>query len=293
MRHLVLLLCFSSGFFTTAWAQEQDQPSDEQQIRSAAKTYQTAFNSRDPETLAQAFTVDAEMSSPSGPLKGRDAIRSRFEELFQSEAVPELQLVDIAIDVISPNVAIETGTAIVTFENDSESTGYRAVHVKSDGTWRLDRVQDDEELPAPPSNYEKLKELEWMVGAWGIESGSSRTNLQCRWTTNRNFLVQSYVVSTDDGPNLEGTQVIGWDPVKGRIRSWLFDSDGGFGSGVWTEEGGRWRVLSLQVTPTAEEASATNLYSQVDENRFEFKSIGRQVGGVLLGNVPATVFVRR
>ena len=31
------------------------------------------------------------------------------------------------------------------------------------------------------------------------------------------------------------TQRIGWDPAAKQIRSWEFDSEGGFGEGTWGE----------------------------------------------------------
>ena len=47
------------------------------------------------------------------------------------------------------------------------------MHVKRDGKWLLDRVTDvdddesDKKPPEPPpSNFEHLKELDWMVGSW-------------------------------------------------------------------------------------------------------------------------------
>ena len=36
--------------------------------------------------------------------------------------------------------------------------------------------------------------------------------------------------------------MIGKDNAKGVIRSWVFQSDGGFGDGVWTREGKKWSI---------------------------------------------------
>ena len=46
--------------------------------------------------------------------------------------------------------------------------------------------------------------------------------------------------------DLEGTQVIGWDPAAGTIRSWMFDSDGGFGEGTWSKKDNSWIVKFSQ-----------------------------------------------
>ena len=48
---------------------------------------------------------------------------------------------------------------------------------------------------------------------------------------------------------MEGVEVIGWDPAEKVYRSWVFDSQGGFGSAVWTEgEGDKW-IRRLTGTP--------------------------------------------
>ena len=78
-------------------------------------------------------------------------------------------------------------------------------------------------------------------------------------------------------PRLEGTQVIGWDPSIKSIKSWVFDSLGGFGQGVWSREGSRWTVRTTGVLITGEKTSAINIYTALDENTFTFSSIGREI----------------
>lgn len=265
---------------------------DQQAILKAAESYQAAFNSNDAVAVAKHFSEDAELTTATGTIKGRAAIEADYVELFKGDS-PHISLVDVNVDVIAPSVAIETGVAVLANGDTSQEIPYRAVHVKTSDGWRLDRVQDETLPELPPSNYDKLAPLEWLVGTWALESEESTTTVSCRWTTNQNFLLQSYSVVNDDGSALEGTQVIGWDPIRNRIRSWLFDSDGGFGSGVWSGEGDRWTVQTLQVVPDGKEASSTNIYTRVDDTRFKFSSVGRQVGGKLLQNISAAQFTRQ
>ena len=84
-----------------------------------------------------------------------------------------------------------------------------------------------------------LDELEWMVGQWVDEGETSKITTSCKWTTNRKFLTRSFSVTIDGQVSLEGTQFIGWDPIARRIRSWTFDSEGGFGQGRWIRDGKR------------------------------------------------------
>ena len=71
---------------------------------------------------------------------------------------------------------------------------------------------------------------------------------------------------------MTGTQRIGWDPVTRNIRSWVFDSEGGFGEGVWTREGNKWIVKKTGVTGDGKIASATNIISQVSKHRMTWES---------------------
>ena len=101
---------------------------------------------------------------------------------------------------------------------------------------------------AAPAPYEQLKVLEWMIGEWVDEGEDMTITTVCRWTRNRCFMTRSFKVSTADGRELEGTQIIGWDPAEKRIRSWLFDSEGGFGEARWTRDGSRARRSSPSST---------------------------------------------
>ena len=42
--------------------------------------------------------------------------------------------------------------------------------------------------------------------------------------------------------DISGIQVIGWDPIAKAIRSWTFDSNGGFAEGKWEHRGDRWFI---------------------------------------------------
>jgi hypothetical protein len=106
-------------------------------------------------------------------------------------------------------------------------------------------------------------------------------------------LTYSFSAAVSDTDPLEGTQVIGWDPVSGVIRSWLFDSDGGFGDGVWTRDGNRWIVAFRQTLPDGRQGKATNVYTVVDQNTLRWDSTQRTVDGEPLPDVAAVTIVRK
>ena len=54
-------------------------------------------------------------------------------------------------------------------------------------------------------------------------------------------------------------QRIGWDPLTKQIKSWVFDSEGGYGDALWTRKGNQWVIKSTGVLPDGRTASATHV----------------------------------
>ncbi|MHC4178854.1 MAG: hypothetical protein ACYSWU_15185 [Planctomycetota bacterium] len=137
-----------------------------------------------------------------------------------------------------------------------------------------------------------LDELEWMVGQWVDEGEASKVITSCSWTKNRKFLTRSFSVTIDGKVSLEGTQFVGWDPIAKRIRSWTFDSEGGFGEGRWIKDGNRWLVKMSFVLASGERASALNVITYVDQDTLRWQSIDREIAGELQPNIPEVTVVR-
>jgi hypothetical protein len=106
--------------------------------------------------------------------------------------------------------------------------------------------------------------------------------LTCEWTAKRNFLTRKYELKEADGAVRTGIQIIGWDPLVGAIRSWVFDSDGGFGDEQWTRDGKRWVLEANAVTRDGAEAVATNVLTRLDHDRFTWQSVRRELNDVRL-----------
>jgi len=138
-----------------------------------------------------------------------------------------------------------------------------------------------------------LDELAWMVGQWVDEGENSKITTTCSWTHGGHYLTRSFRVTVEGELNLEGTQMLGWDPIAGEIRSWTFDSAGGFGEGRWMRDGNRWLVKTSFVLASGERASAINVITYVDPDTFLWQSTNREVGGELLPNIPEVTVVRQ
>lgn len=273
-----------------------DKPSEaEVAIRAAIDSYVTAFNKGDATAVAAHWSEQGEFVTPAGEeLRGRKQLEDSFTAYFAETKNAKIELFDTSIKVASPSVALEHGTArVVSPDSEPSVTIYKAIHVKTAEGWKIDSVREEEPASPPPSHYEQLKELEWMIGEWVDADENATIATSCRWSTNNNFLIRSFRVHVEDRIDFEGTQIIGWDPAAQTIRSWLFDSDGGFGAGRWSGGNGRWTVQSLNVLPDGRRASATAIHELVDENTVRFQTVGRQVDGELLPNVGPVTVVRQ
>jgi uncharacterized protein (TIGR02246 family) len=265
-------------------------------IRANAEAYVAAYNKHDAKAVAAMWSPDAVYMDPTtgDAAVGREEIENAFTDILADLGQAKLEVDVNSVEFVSPNVAIENGTArIVRPDADPEESNYTAVNVKRDGKWLLDRVSEIEPPAPPPSNYERLKELEWMTGSWIDQDESATIQTDCGWTKNQNFLNRSFAVVIGDQVDLAGMQLIGWDPAAKQIRSWIFDSDGGFAEGMWTRKGDRWLIHQKGTLPDGSRSSAVNVITRIDDDSFTWQSIQREVNGDILPNVDEVLVVRK
>ena len=53
----------------------------------------------------------------------------------------------------------------------------------------------------------------------------------------------------------------------------VFDTDGGHGEGIWTKVGNTWVVQATGVLASGRQTVSTNVYTPLDENSFQWKSV--------------------
>ena len=160
-----------------------------------------------------------------------------------------------------PGWLIETGRAKATEPGENpDITRYSAVHVKTrSGKWQLGFVRDTQTADLP--NQERLKPLAWLIGDWMDESPESIVTTSCKWSENKNFILQDIAIRKRGNDIMHLSQRIGWDPLTKQIKSWLFDSEGGFGESYWTPDGNRWLVKATAVRKDGTTGSMTNIYT--------------------------------
>lgn len=276
----------------------QQQPAqtgrlDNLAIQDSIAGYLNAINDRDAQRAATFWSTSGEWINEDGSrVRGQNNIAAALAKTFEQDpSGMQVTLRDLTIRIVTANVAVEDGVAVVSIpgEQDSESH-YSVVHVKQNGSWKIDSVRETL-TPTAPQRRSQLEKLSWLVGDWVDQlDGETEVRTSCAWTEGNKALRRSFQVESNDGVILSGTQVIVWDARLGKIRSWVFDSDGGFGNGVWEQQdSGIWTVDSEYQLGDGGVAASTNVYSKISDSGHEFYSVDRTVDGAA---VPDTNPVR-
>lgn len=212
------------------------------EIKKVADAYVSAFNRGDAEALADLWTEDGEFTDQTSGMvvKGRRRMLRVMKRLFSREQDMEAEIVSLAVQRMAPDVAVAQGLSRFTPKTGPvEAAAVVTLYVKRGGAWKISRVWQTELDPSP--HYEQLTDLAWMIGEWSRQKDGRTIKNVCRWARDRNFITRSFQVSEAGGLVSRGTEIIGWDPADECIRSWTFDSRGGFAECVWELADGHWR----------------------------------------------------
>jgi uncharacterized protein (TIGR02246 family) len=277
-------------------AEEATQKSpDDEAIRKSIGDYCTAYNDGKIDALLSYWSENADYVDGDGQTHhGKDAIGTRFKNSLESLKGSKLDLKIENLRFAKPDVAIEDGIASLTGPDGETSRGrYTAVWVKEGDDWRISSAHDlsTEEQPESPANADYLQPLDWLIGDWKSDDKGRTVNLNAQWALDKNYIVQNYVVSGEEGDDLRVMQLIGFDPLSGQIKSWTFDSLGGYGEGLWQRDDNVWSSESTGVLPDGRVGSALNSIRFVDDTHLEWRSTGRNVDGQPMADSKVT-FVR-
>jgi uncharacterized protein (TIGR02246 family) len=268
----------------------------EQAVRQAARGYIEAMNKGDLNGVMAHIEPDADFIDEDGKTtRGQDALRARFKTMLLNLKGSKIGGKTYSVKFLKPDVALLDGSLEVTAADGTrDSNRYALVWVRSGDKWRISSARDlpaeVEDVPSLP--YTQLRSLEWLVGDWVDEGGKGAVKIQCKWAPNKGFLLMDYVVKNESGDPLLVSQRIGWDPVNNRLRSWVFDSTGGFGESYWQRDGNKWVAGTTIILADGGVGGATNIYEFKNDNSFHYRSVDRDVDGQPVADVE-TRFVRK
>lgn len=267
---------------------------DEKAIRETIAEFAGAFQRRDARAIAGLFTEDGEaVDAEGGTIQGRRALEEHYAARVAEAQGDRLEAAAETIAFLAPGVARVTGRSQVTpSDGSAPAVGrFAGILVQRDGRWLVASVREMPEKELTP--HEHLKELEWLVGDWVEETEEAVVNTSVAWTDNGNFLLRSFDVRVKGRPALTGTQRIGWDPLTRQLKSWVFDSNGGYGEGLWMRQGDQWVIKATGVRADGRVATATQVLTYVNKDTLRWKSIDRTLGGEISQDIDEIVMVRK
>jgi uncharacterized protein (TIGR02246 family) len=287
-----------------------NQAGDENAIRAVSAAFVRAYNAGNSEAMAALFTDDAEVVNEDGvPVQGREAIAALFASTFATHPGETIELDEISVRFLGPDAAQEKGRArilpglprpgVASREKSpsvapagaSQANRYTVLFVRQGGRWLQSSVHEhaDKEI----SSHERLVPLEWLLGEWVDEGSSSVIHSNTRWSDDGNFLLRDFTIQVGGQAALNGSQRIGWDPLTRQITSWVFDSEGGHGVGLWARDGNRWVVKASGVLRDGRTATVTQIYTVVNPLLVRWKSVDRTVGDQVEPDGAELVMVRK
>lgn len=271
-------------------------PKQEQPFWDSAQRFLDAYAARDTKALGELFTENAEFLDELGVRSiGREAIVERFQQAFDESPEALLESVQIQdVRYIGDSVAVEEGTVLASLSADAPrvENRYAAIHHKGDdGVWRIAILKDFPRRDL--GREEQLAQLNWMIGDWVNEDSQNRVHTSCRPSPDGNFLLREFNVLTNDGREMSGTQRIGWDPIHKKLRSWTFDSEGGFFSGFWNKTADGWLMTSSGVNAAGETVTSTAIYRIIDSEMLIWQFENLIIGDEVIGAGQPITMVRR
>jgi uncharacterized protein (TIGR02246 family) len=257
----------------------QDEPATTE-IRDNSSKLASAFNAAKVDDLAAMFMPRGELIDEQGTVhKGQDAIKELLTKFFTKFPGTQMEIISDSIRLVGP-VAIQEGTRFTTAKDGSNaSVRFVAILTKTEQGWRIASIRDfaDESIPAATPG-ELLQPLEWLVGDWINEGADARVKISYKWSEDNNFIIGDIVVTNNDQSIMKSSQRIGWDPILGKPRSWVFDSDGGFAEATWTQTEAGWVVQSSAVMPDGLTGSANVTITLGENGRYVMSGKNRLIG---------------
>jgi uncharacterized protein (TIGR02246 family) len=268
----------------------------ENAVRETLAAYVSAYNQKDAAKVVEFFTQDGTLiDSGNVATHGRDAIAREFSEGFAERSTYTLQAKVDRVRFITPDVAQASGEArLISPKEATIANQFVVLLTRQGGAWRIVEIRD---YPAPAGSvtpYERLKELEWMVGEWVDESEDAQVSSTVRWGQGKGYLLRDYSVQVKGEAATNGLMIIAWDPQTAQIKSWIFNADGSRGEGSWTRAAdNQWVVKAHGSTADGQPTSATQVISLVNRDAIKTSSIDRVIGEEIARDIEDIIMVRK
>ena len=254
------------------------------------RKYQEAYDRGDANALASFYADDIDYIDQDGvEIKGGGEMEKLFTEYFQASPGAKIAITIEELKRLTPDVQVDRGVVTVTSTSGlANSTRYVAVLAKKNDGWKICQLTETAALA--PTASTQLEALKWLIGNWENKDADQRVESKVEWAGDKNFLVRTFKVRGE--AETDGWEIVGWDPDRQQIRSWIFDSNGGLGESSWSYDHGHWLIRASNVLPDGSRSTAENGLTKVDDNQFAWESQNRTLDGESQPPVPKVVVHR-
>jgi uncharacterized protein (TIGR02246 family) len=253
----------------------------EKEILKSTENLVKAFNDGKVDQLLETFLPDGELIDEQGTVHvGHVEIRALaaafFEKYPGAKTTAELESVRQVGDLV-----LADGSRVITTADSKGVSAFRftAIWKKTDKGYRIASFRDFSEN-VPPTPREALESISWMLGEWVNEGSDARVELSFRWSEDENFILADILMMNGPEVIAKSSQRIAWDASQEMLRSWTFDSDGGFGESQWQPGENEWVLQSVATSPDGTQGSATMTISMIDEDRIAIGVSDRRTDGM-------------
>jgi uncharacterized protein (TIGR02246 family) len=287
---LLVVLALGHGFRPGPSAAEDKKPAeapdpkraaDDAAIRKQSAAFLATIEKGDAKALSAFWTEEGEYIGSDGTsYRGRQAIEEAYAKAFAKKATLKPVATIDSIRFLSRDTAVEEGYVRVNSGKSEQpaSSRFSILFVREGGTWQMALLREW------PDDGVALRDLDWLIGTWTAKVDDGEVRATYEWDENKKFIRVRSSIKTKDR-NVTLTEMIARDPRGGTLRSWLFESEGGFGDGVWTWDGKRWTIEATGVRADGSEMTATNIVTRVDDDTFTWHSVDRTVDGEEVPNL--------
>ena len=258
-----------------------EQAALEAEVLKAAKQLVDAFNSANLDAIAGVFLPDGELIDDSGTVHlGHDEIKGLMKAFHEAYPGAKTEAQVESVRTVAGLAMVDGTRAIIDKDGNSGSVlRFSSIWKKTDAGLKLASFRDVAE-PIAPTPHEALEGIAWIVGEWVNESEDAKVSMNYRWDDNGNFIVGDILIKNGEQIVMKSFQRIAWDAHEGKFRSWTFDSDGGFGEGLWIPTPNGLVLQSKAVAPDGSRGTATVKMESESKDRFKIRGEHRMTEGL-------------
>jgi uncharacterized protein (TIGR02246 family) len=258
----------------TSPADKGARKADRAQLKVQMERFLKAFESGDAGQVASFWTVNGELIGDDGTvLRGRSAIEKSYREAFGKKESRKAEVQRDSLRFPSQDTAIEEGYFKVRVGKGAPiSNRYSILFVREGGQWLMALVREW------PAEGVSLRDLEWLIGTWVAKRDDAEVHTTYEWLWDKSFIRMQFTIRHKDR-TVSGFQMIGRDPASRELRSWAFESEGGFGEATWGRDGKNWVLDSAGRLADGSTMAASIILSPLGPDAFTWQAVKRTTDG--------------